>query len=104
MRDLLSKVMTGSMVAGAALLVAACGGGEDAAANNTAMNYTDDALMANTGDVTGVDALNATTDSNALGTAADLNATTTTTTTTNTATGDTATNTTATGTGNTTGM
>ena len=27
MRDLLSKVMTGSMVAGAALLVAACGGG-----------------------------------------------------------------------------
>jgi hypothetical protein len=104
MRDLLSKVMTGSMVAGAALLVAACGGGEDAAANNTAMNYTDDALMANTGDVTGVDALNATTDSNALGTAADLNATTTTTTTTNTATGDTSTNTTGTGTGNTTGM
>ena len=104
MRDLLSKVMTGSMVAGAALLVAACGGGEDAAANNTAMNYTDDALMANTGDVTGVDALNATTDSNALGTAADLNATTTTTTTTNTATGETSTNTTGTGTGNTTGM
>ena len=102
MRDLLSKVMTGSMVAGAALLVAACGGGEDAAANNTSLNYTDDALMGNTGDVTGVDALNATTDSNALGTAADLNATTTTTTTTNTATGDTATNTTATG--NTTGM
>ena len=100
MRDLLSKVMTGSMVAGAALLVAACGGGEDAAANNTAMNYTDDALMANTGDVTGVDALNATTDSNALGTAADLNATTTTTNTTTTTT-DTTTNT---GTGNTTGM
>ena len=106
MRDLLSKVMTGSMVAGAALLVAACGGGEDAAANNTAMNYTDDALMpANTGDVTGVDALNATTDSNALGTAADLNATTTTNTTTTT---DTTTGTgntgTGTGTGNTTGM
>ena len=35
MRDLLSKVMTGSMVAGAALLVAACGGGETAT-NNTA--------------------------------------------------------------------
>ena len=101
MRDLLSKVMTGSMVAGAALLVAACGGGEDAAANNTAMNYTDDALMANTGDVTGVDALNATTDSNALGTAADLNATTTTTNSTTTT--DTTTNT-GTGTGNTTGM
>ena len=103
MRDLLSKVMTGSMVAGAALLVAACGGGEDAAANNTAMNYTDDALMGNTGDVTGVDALNATTDSNALGTAADLNATTATTTTTNATTTDTTTNT-GTGTGNTTGM
>lgn len=106
MRDLLSKVMTGSMVAGAALLVAACGGGEDAAANNTAVNYTDDALMSNTGDITGVDALNATTDSNALGTAADLNATTTTTT--NGATGDTSMNTTTTtntsGTGNTTGM
>jgi hypothetical protein len=107
MRDLLSKVMTGSMVAGAALLVAACGGGEDAAANNTAMNYTDDALMANTGDVTGVDALNATTDSNALGTAADLNATTTTNTGTGTGTTDTTGtgNTgTGTGTGNTTGM
>jgi hypothetical protein len=99
MRDLLSKVMTGSMVAGAALLVAACGGGEDAAANNTALNYTDDALMGNTGDVTGVDALNTTVDSNGLGTAADLN--TTTTTTTNTTTTDTTTNT---GTGNTTGM
>jgi hypothetical protein len=103
MRDLLSKVMTGSMVAGAALLVAACGGGEDAAANNTAMNYTDDALMANTGDVTGVDALNATTDSNGLGTAADLNATTTMNTTTTNTTTDTTTNT-GTGTGNTTGM
>ncbi len=101
MRDLLSKVMTGSMLAGAALLVAACGGGEDATANNTAVNFSDETLM-NTGDVTGVDALNTTTtDSNALGTAADLNATTTTTT--NTTTTDTTTNT-ATGTGNTTGM
>ncbi len=35
MRDILSKVMTGSMVAGAALLVAACGGG-GSEANNTA--------------------------------------------------------------------
>ena len=92
MRDLLSKVMTGSMVAGAALLVAACGGGEDAAVNNTAMNYTDDTLM-NTGDVTGVDALNATTDSNGLGTAADLNVSTTTNTTTTNTTVDTTTNT-----------
>ncbi|HEX8468944.1 MAG TPA: hypothetical protein VF620_14185 [Allosphingosinicella sp.] len=104
MRDLLSKVMTGSMVAGAALLVAACGGGEDAAANNTAMNYTDDALMANTGDVTGVDALNATTDSNALGTAADMNATTTMTNTTTTTNSSDAMMNTGTGTGNTTGM
>lgn len=56
MRDLLSKVMTGSMVAGAALLVAACGGGEEATTENT-MNYTtDDALMTN--DVTAVDAMN----------------------------------------------
>lgn len=97
MRDLLSKVMTGSMVAGAALLVAACGGGEDAAANNAAVaNYTDDALMGNTGDVTPVDALN--------GTDANLGATTDTTvntTTTNTTVTDTTTNT---GTGNTTGM
>ena len=55
MRDLLSKVMTGSMVAGAALLVAACGGGEDAAANNTATNYVEDPLMG-ANDVTPVDA------------------------------------------------
>jgi hypothetical protein len=101
MRDLLSKVMTGSMVAGAALLVAACGGGEDAAVNNSAVNFSDDTLM-NTGDMSGVDALNTTTDSNGLGTAADLNATTTTTTnvtTTNTV--DTTSNTAG---GNTTGM
>lgn len=34
MRDILSKVVTGSMIAGAALLVTACGGGNQA--NNTA--------------------------------------------------------------------
>ena len=34
MRALLSKVMTGSMVAGAALMVAACGGGGDEVVNN----------------------------------------------------------------------
>ena len=84
MRDLLSKVMTGSMVAASALLDAACvGGGEDATANNTANYATDDALMGN--DVTAVDAMNGT-DAN-LGTA-DMNAavsnTTTTTTTTTT--------------------
>jgi hypothetical protein len=97
MRDLLSKVMTGSMVAGAALLVAACGGGEDAAANNVATNYVEDPLMG-ANDVTPVDAMNGT-DAN-LGVTTDANAMTTTTTT-NTTTTDTATNT---GTGNTTGM
>ncbi|HEY0113902.1 MAG TPA: hypothetical protein VGB59_12250 [Allosphingosinicella sp.] len=105
MRDLFKKVMTGSMVAGAALLVAACGGGESTEANNTANLTTDDALMGN--DVTAVDAMNGT-DAN-LGTT-DMNATTTTTTT-NTTGGTTDTTTTGntttdagTGTGNTTGM
>jgi hypothetical protein len=37
MRSIFKKAMTGSMVAGAALLVAACGGG-DTAANNTMAN------------------------------------------------------------------
>ena len=101
MRDLFKKVMTGSMVAGAALLVAACGGGEDAGANNAMNLATDEALMGN--DVTAVDALNGT-DAN-LGTA-DLNVGTTTdmNTTTDLNTTTTDTNTTGTGTGNTTGM
>ncbi|MDP8994422.1 MAG: hypothetical protein M3N07_05465 [Pseudomonadota bacterium] len=38
MRDILSKVMTGSMVAGAALLVAACGGNETNNAANTTVD------------------------------------------------------------------
>jgi hypothetical protein len=87
MRDLLSKVVTGSMIAGAALLVTACGGSEDATANNAALN-AEVPLMTN--DMTGVDAMNGT-DAN-LG-AMDANATTTdttntteTTTTTNTTT------------------
>jgi hypothetical protein len=71
MRDLFAKVMTGSMVAGAALLVAACGGGGDTNTANTA-NYSDEALMGN--DVTTVDAMNGT-DAN-LGTGADMNAAT----------------------------
>ena len=100
MRDLLSKVMTGSMVAGAALLVAACGGGGDTNTANTA-NYSDAALMGN--DVTTVDAMNGA-DAN-LGTGADMNATggdmnATTTTTTGNATDATG----NAGTGNTTGM
>lgn len=96
MRDLLSKVMTGSMIAGAALLVSACGGSEEAATNNTA-NYTaDESLMGN--DITSVDAMNGT-DAN-LGVDANVSTTTTTdtnTTTTTTDTGNTATD-------NTTGM
>jgi hypothetical protein len=51
--------MTGSMIAGAALLVTACGGGESADANNTAgANITDESLMAT--DNTAIDALNGT--------------------------------------------
>lgn len=59
MRNIVSRVMTGSMVAGAALLVTACGGGSDAEANNTAMtemNATDTMMDGTTNDVTAVDA------------------------------------------------
>jgi hypothetical protein len=100
MRDLFKKVMTGSMIAGAALLVSACGGGEDAAANNTAGNYADEGLMGT--DNTALDAMNGTGN---LGAEAGLNTTGTTGTDMNT-TGTTGTdmNTTGTtGTGNTTG-
>src|SRR3954469_4891507 len=97
MRDLLAKVMTGSMVAGAALLVAACGGKGGNTANNTANATTDEKLVNN--DANTVDSANAGTAN--LGAATDMNAgaamtgnTTTTTTTTNT----------GAGTGNTTGM
>lgn len=66
MRALLSKLMTGTMVAGAALLVSACGGGETTdTAENTAM--TDMNAMApaegTMNDMTAVDA--ATMDANA---------------------------------------
>ena len=86
MRDLISKVMTGSMIAGAALLVTACGGAEDATTNNAEMNV-EDPLM---NDITTTDAMNGTTDN--LG--ADANATTTDTTNTTTTTTDTTTTTT----------
>ena len=58
MRDLFKKVMAGSMIAGAALLVSACGGGENAEANNTAMTEmgTDPMLDGTTNDVTAIDA------------------------------------------------
>jgi hypothetical protein len=101
MRDLFKKVMTGSMVAGAALFVAACGGGDDATTNNTSNFATDDALMGN--DVTTIDATNGA-DAN-LGTAVDANMGTTTTTGGNTTTTTTTTDTgNSAGTGNTTGM
>lgn len=109
MRDLFKKAMTGSMIAGAALLVTACGGSEDATANNAAAgNYADETLMGN--DLGTVDAVNGAgnlgVDANVTGGTTtgttDLNTTTTTTTTTNGT--DAATNTTTTGTGNTTGM
>lgn len=59
MRALLSKVMTGSMIAGAALLVTACGGTEEAATNTTNMtevDATDTMLDGSTNDVTAIDA------------------------------------------------
>jgi outer membrane murein-binding lipoprotein Lpp len=49
MRDLLAKLTTGSMIAGAALLVAACGSQEEAnvvETNVTEMNAMDDMNMA----------------------------------------------------------
>ena len=55
MRDLLSKLVTGSMIAGAALLVVACGSNEDATANNAAMNIEDTMTTGN--DVTTTDAM-----------------------------------------------
>ena len=81
MRDILKKVTTGSMIAGAALLVAACGG--DNAANNTATDLGNDVSMdTNMGDM-GLDAnmtdANMGMDANM---STDMNTTTTTTTTT----------------------
>lgn len=57
MRDLFTKIMTGSMVASAALLVAACGGSETAETNNTMteMDTTDPMMDGTTNDVTAVD-------------------------------------------------
>jgi hypothetical protein len=68
MRDLFSKIMTGSMVAGAALLVAACGGSETAETNTTnmtEMESTDPMMDGTTNDVTATDA--ATMDANMMG-------------------------------------
>jgi hypothetical protein len=81
MRDILKKVTTGSMIAGAALLVAACG--DNAATNNAADTMGNDVSMdANMGDM-GLDA-NLSTDTNMvdMNMSTDMNTTTTTTTTT----------------------
>ena len=58
MRAILSKIMTGSMVAGAALLVAACGGGGEEAANNAADVNLTEVDMGN--DTTIIESTNAT--------------------------------------------
>ena len=62
MRDLLTKVLTGSMIAGAALMVSACGSKEAAnnmeTANVTEMNATD--MNTTTDNMTAVDAANGT--------------------------------------------
>ena len=97
MRDLLAKVMTGSMVVGAALPVAACGGGGDNSANNIA--NAEEPAVTGTNDMTSVDATNAGTAN--LGASADMNGGAAMTGPSNTA--GTTGNTTA-GTGNTTGM
>lgn len=58
MRNIFSKIVTSSMVAGAALLVSACGG-ETEEANNTAMmemDATDTMMDGTTNDVTAIDA------------------------------------------------
>jgi hypothetical protein len=84
MRDLISKVVTGSMIAGAALFVTACGSNEDATNNTAAMNIEEP--MA-TNDMTNVDAMDGTAgnigamDSTANGTTTDTTVNTTETTT-----------------------
>ncbi len=61
MRNTFAKMMTVSMVAGAALLVAACGGSEPAAENTatTELNAMEPMVDGTTNDVTAVDALGA---------------------------------------------
>lgn len=89
MRNIFFKVMTCSMIAGAALAVSACGGTNNDEANNammTDMNATDTMMDGTTNDVTAIDAgtgtdANMTMDSNMTGTT-DMNTTGTTDTTT----------------------
>ena len=80
MRDLMSKLITGSMIAGAALFVSACGGGESAntaETNMTEMNSMEP-MEGTTNDVTAVDGAmgadaNMATDSNSSGAMMDSN-------------------------------
>ena len=81
MRDILKKVTTGAMIAGAALLVAACGGDAEVNTANTTdlgndtsvdMNATDMGVDMNATDMNAVD-MNASTDTN---TSTDANAST----------------------------
>jgi hypothetical protein len=74
MRALLSKVLTGSMVAGAALLVAACGGEGDEAANNVAAADLGTEMLDTTNDVTAIDAGTGADVNMAVDTGADANA------------------------------
>lgn len=60
MRDTFSKLMTGAMVAGAALLVSACGSSETPATNTTELsNIAEPTMEGSTNDVTAVDAAGA---------------------------------------------
>lgn len=58
MRDLFSKLMTASMVAGAALLVSACGSSETTPTENTTteMNSMEPSMEGSMNDMTAVDA------------------------------------------------
>jgi hypothetical protein len=68
MRGIFSKLMTGSMVAGAALLVSACGGSKTAEttenASMTEMNTSDAMMEGTTNDAMATDAMS--TDANAM--------------------------------------
>ncbi|MGV3482001.1 MAG: hypothetical protein ACO1O3_18770 [Sphingobium sp.] len=80
MRDMISKLMTGSAVAGAALLVAACGSSQPAENNTTAnveeMNAEDAMMDGTTNDMmTNTDAAMGNAENMAADNAVDANAT-----------------------------
>lgn len=80
MRNIFSKIVSGSMIAGAALLVSACGGAENEEVDEvivTDMNATDTMMDGTTNDVTAIDAAtgadaNMTMDANMTGTDANM--------------------------------